>query len=92
MSRSKKKNNVTQYPRVKNKLTSFYPIFIQLYINSIFIIFIILLIIYIISIYINVGKQPFEYTECESETVCGIITEFSSYVFMLFSCLELTNF
>lgn len=67
-------------------------IFIQLYIPSLFLFPFILIIVYIISNYINIGKQPFEFTECESETVTGVITEFSSYIFMLFSCLELTNF
>jgi len=36
-------------------------------------------------------RVPFDYLECESELVAGIITEFSGFFFVLYSLIEINH-
>jgi len=37
-------------------------------------------------------RLPFDYVECESELVAGILVEFSGFFFVLFTLIELQHF
>ncbi len=63
----------------------------QLYINNIFFIGMIFFFIFCIVILLDGLRIPFDYLECESELVAGIITEFSGFFFILYSLMEINH-
>jgi len=48
-------------------------------------------VIFVINILIDTLRLPFDYLECESELVAGIVTEFSGIFFVLYSLLEISH-
>lgn len=60
----------------------------QLYISNIFFLNIYFLFFFIIIILLDALRLPFDYSECESELVAGVITEFSGIFFVLYSLSE----
>lgn len=60
----------------------------QLYINNFFFLNIFYIFIFIVIILLDSLRLPFDYSECESELVAGIVTEFSGIFFVLYSLSE----
>lgn len=60
----------------------------QLYIVNIFCLNYIYFIFFSIIILLDAMRLPFDYSECESELVAGIVTEFSGIFFILYSLSE----
>jgi NADH:ubiquinone oxidoreductase subunit H len=63
----------------------------QIFINNIFIIGIFFFFIFIINNLLDSLRIPFDYLECESELVAGIVTEFSGFFFVLYSLMEINH-
>jgi NADH:ubiquinone oxidoreductase subunit H len=63
----------------------------QLFINNIFIIGFMFFIIFIITCLLDNLRIPFDYLECESELVAGIVTEFSGIFFVIYSLMEINH-
>lgn len=63
----------------------------QWYVNNIMNIGIVCGVLFIIIILLDGMKLPFDYLECDSELVAGVITEFSGLFFMVFSLLEISH-
>lgn len=63
----------------------------QLFINNIFIIGFLFLITFIITCLLDNLRIPFDYLECESELVAGIVTEFSGVFFVIYSLMEINH-
>lgn len=62
--------------------------FSQLYMNNFFYLNFYFVFIFAVVILLDGLRIPFDYGECESELVAGIITEFSGIFFVLFSLSE----
>ena len=60
----------------------------QLYIINLYCLNIIYFILFCIIILLDSLRLPFDYSECESELVAGVITEFSGVFFVLYSLSE----
>ncbi len=63
----------------------------QLFIMNIFFIGLLFFFIFCIIILLDGLRIPFDYLECESELVAGIITEFSGFFFILYSLMEINH-
>ena len=63
----------------------------QLFINNIFFIGILFFLCFTITCLLDGLRIPFDYLECESELVAGIITEFSGFFFILYSLMEINH-
>lgn len=63
----------------------------QIFINNIFIIGIFFFILFCITNLLDGLRIPFDYLECESELVAGIVTEFSGFFFILYSLMEINH-
>lgn len=63
----------------------------QILISNIFIIGVMFFFIFCIILLLDGFRIPFDYLECESELVAGIITEFSGFFFVLYSLLEINH-
>jgi len=63
----------------------------QLNILNLFFIGLIFFFIFVIIILLDGMRVPFDYLECESELVAGIITEFSGFFFVLYSLIEINH-
>lgn len=63
----------------------------QLFVNNVFIVGLIFLSCFISTILLDGLRIPFDYLECESELVAGIITEFSGFFFILYSLMEINH-
>jgi NADH:ubiquinone oxidoreductase subunit H len=63
----------------------------QLYIMNIFFVGLLFFFIFCIIILLDGLRVPFDYLECESELVAGIITEFSGFFFILYSLMEINH-
>jgi NADH:ubiquinone oxidoreductase subunit H len=63
----------------------------QLFIQNIFFVGLIFFFIFVIIILLDGMRIPFDYLECESELVAGIITEFSGFFFVLYSLMEINH-
>nr|QOY44571.1 NADH dehydrogenase subunit 2 [Vickermania ingenoplastis]UGV20236.1 NADH dehydrogenase subunit 1 [Vickermania ingenoplastis] len=61
----------------------------QLYINNSYIGGVLFLGVFWVSILLDGLKLPFDYFECESELVAGLVTEFSGIFFVIYSVLEI---
>lgn len=63
----------------------------QIYITNFYIAGILFVCIFWISMLLDGLKLPFDYMECESELVAGLITELSGFFFILYSVLEINH-
>nr|DAC80429.1 TPA_asm: NADH dehyrogenase 1 [Leishmania enriettii] len=63
----------------------------QIYITNFYITGLMFIIIFWISMLLDSLKLPFDYMECESELVAGIITELSGIFFVIYSVLEINH-
>lgn len=63
----------------------------QLFIENIYILGIIFTIIVCIVMLLDGMKLPFDYMECESELVAGLVTEFSGLFFVIYSLVEINH-
>lgn len=63
----------------------------QLYITNGYIGGILFIGIFWVSMLLDGLKLPFDYFECESELVAGLVTEFSGIFFVLYSVLEISH-
>lgn len=63
----------------------------QLFINNFYIVGILFFSCFIITCFLDGLRIPFDYLECESELVAGIVTEFSGFFFVLYSLMEINH-
>jgi len=63
----------------------------QLILENIYYLGQLICIVFIVNILIDTLRLPFDYLECESELVAGIVTEFSGIFFVLYSLLEINH-
>nr|DAC80369.1 TPA_asm: NADH dehyrogenase 1 [Leishmania panamensis]DAC80465.1 TPA_asm: NADH dehyrogenase 1 [Leishmania shawi] len=63
----------------------------QLYIMNFYITSIIFISLFWISMLLDGLKLPFDYMECESELVAGLITELSGFFFIIYSVIEINH-
>jgi len=63
----------------------------QLFINNIIILGFIFTMLILIAFLLDGSRLPFDYIECESELVAGLITEFSGFFFVIYSLIEINH-
>jgi NADH-quinone oxidoreductase subunit H len=63
----------------------------QLFCENIYILGILFSLLLFIIILIDGMKLPFDYIECESELVAGLVTEFSGFFFIIYSLIEINH-
>lgn len=63
----------------------------QLFINNIFITGILFFFLFNITILLDGLRIPFDYLECESELVAGLIVEMSGFFFVIYSLMEINH-
>lgn len=63
----------------------------QLFINNFYIVGFLFFSCFIITCFLDGLRIPFDYLECESELVAGIVTEFSGFFFVLYSLMEINH-
>lgn len=63
----------------------------QLYISNFYIVGLLFIGIFWISMLLDGLKLPFDYMECESELVAGLITELSGIFFVIYSVMEINH-
>lgn len=63
----------------------------QLFINNIYIVGILLFLLFNLTILLDGLRIPFDYLECESELVAGIIVEMSGFFFVIYSLMEINH-
>lgn len=63
----------------------------QLYLSNFYITGALFIGLFWVSLLIDGSKLPFDYTECESELVAGLITELSGVFFVVYSVLEINH-
>jgi NADH:ubiquinone oxidoreductase subunit H len=63
----------------------------QLFIENIYILGILFTILLCIIMLLDGMKLPFDYIECESELVAGLVTEFSGLFFVIYSLVEINH-
>lgn len=63
----------------------------QLYLSNFYVTGALFIGLFWISLLIDGSKLPFDYTECESELVAGLITELSGVFFVVYSVLEINH-
>ena len=63
----------------------------QIFILNIYFLGLCFFFIFCIIILLDGLRIPFDYLECESELVAGIITEFSGFFFVLYSLMEINH-
>lgn len=63
----------------------------QLYLNNSYVGGLLFIGLFWISSLLDGLKLPFDYFECESELVAGLVTEFSGVFFVLYSVMEISH-
>nr|DAC80477.1 TPA_asm: NADH dehyrogenase 1 [Leishmania pifanoi] len=63
----------------------------QIYITNLYIAGILFVSLFWISMLLDGLKLPFDYMECESELIAGLITELSGFFFIVYSVLEINH-
>lgn len=63
----------------------------QLYINNFYVCGVLFVGIFWVALLLDGMKLPFDYMECESELVAGVITELSGIFFVIYSVLEISH-
>lgn len=63
----------------------------QLYITNAYIGGVLFIGIFWVCLLLDGLKLPFDYFECESELVAGLVTEFSGIFFVIYSVLEISH-
>nr|AIL54355.1 NADH dehydrogenase subunit 1 [Angomonas deanei] len=63
----------------------------QLYLSNFYIAGVLFVGVFWVTMLLDGMKLPFDYTECESELVCGLITELSGVFFVIYSVLEISH-
>lgn len=63
----------------------------QLFINNFFIIGILFYLLFNLTILLDGLRIPFDYLECESELVAGLIVEMSGFFFVIYSLMEINH-
>jgi len=63
----------------------------QLFVENIYMLGILYSIILCVIMLIDGMKLPFDYIECESELVAGLVTEFSGLFFVIYSLVEINH-
>lgn len=63
----------------------------QLFVTNFYLVGLLFFFIFCLVILLDGLRIPFDYLECESELVAGIITEFSGFFFILYSLMEINH-
>jgi NADH:ubiquinone oxidoreductase subunit H len=63
----------------------------QLFINNIFIVGLLFYLLFNLTILLDGLRIPFDYLECESELVAGLIVEMSGFFFVIYSLMEINH-
>lgn len=63
----------------------------QLYINNFFTGGVLFILIFWVCLLLDGLRLPFDYMECESELVAGVITELSGIFFVIYSVMEISH-
>lgn len=63
----------------------------QIFISNYILVGFIFMCIFCLLMLLDCSKLPFDYMECESELVAGLVTEFSGLFFIIYSLLEINH-